>query len=325
MKIERINEGMLVRNKVNGKFYVVTSIQDGTAVAALSVDSDRKLDEDATVTISTENSICFRIVDDPAYTRVPDVSQYDVVDGILVKNGTPVTEQGDIVVEEIIASSPRCLILSVIKDEKKYIMEYGVVSDHFRTIYESPTKTEVIREEPLVLYLESTELVETDEGVKERFINAHVYAIDETNEAARYIFDAPLAKVECHKNAILAYQDKKTVSDRYLISSDLRVSVNENEYFEDLVDLGKEKAADVCGTYSQFYDAFVLIGERTIVCKQLDVNLSTSFAKDVKGMVLVDKTQKGRDTFLTFSNEKFNVVTLKATSTSDRGTIVTKI
>ena len=123
MRINRMRTGIIVANKVDGKYYKVTnvSVQDGNQVGTAyklcdnpdnpgtPFGCDEELGEDC-VFITEKNALAFRLVSDPEPYPVPE--GYGVSNGKIVKNGTPICEQGTIVVDSILATQPDHLILA---------------------------------------------------------------------------------------------------------------------------------------------------------------------------------------------------------------------
>ncbi len=137
MRIERLRNKMIVRNKVTGKNYVlaITKTPSGIgAINAFPLGEDGEVDDEAPgIEITESNAICFRIIADPEPKEIPNVKDYEVVEGI-VKNkttGAALCDQGAIVVSEILGATRGCMILLCEEDGTKVIKNYNLIRDRF--------------------------------------------------------------------------------------------------------------------------------------------------------------------------------------------------
>lgn len=209
MRENRLRIGMEVVQKVSGKNFRVTNVttgKDGSKVAeaveimqvpgmALS-----SAEEPEKVTISNANDICFKITYDPGPTE--PVAGYTLKDGVIYCNETSI-EQGEIVVDEILASLPGGLVVTV-KTDKESIVDlyfYDVERDIFGLKFAGIPKTdmEVFKTTEKEAYLGFNHIIvstEKDEDGKEKevrkFGHAVVFKISYGKQCAAYISGNPL-------------------------------------------------------------------------------------------------------------------------------------
>ena len=92
MRIERLRNKMIVRNKITGKNYVlaITKTPSGIgAINAFPLGEDGEVDDEAPgIEITESNAICFRIIADPEPKEIPNVRDYEVVEGIVINKTT---------------------------------------------------------------------------------------------------------------------------------------------------------------------------------------------------------------------------------------------
>lgn len=123
MRNNRLRKEMQLVNKVSGKLFAVTSVtvaEDGSKVAdaveilpvpGMAITSAEKPEK---VKISKANDICFRITYDPGPTE--PVTGCEVKEGVIWYNGKPV-EQGELVVDKILAPLPGGVLCTVKKED----------------------------------------------------------------------------------------------------------------------------------------------------------------------------------------------------------------
>lgn len=145
MKANRAKTGAILLNYVTGSYYMVTEeIPDG-AFAKVIVNgfeqqflpNDTVVDVslgEASVKITEANAICFRCVLD-----APPVAAegYYSDDGILMKNGNAVAEQGELYIRTVIPAKPGYLILIVNSKEEGMVdvLTYNIDRDVFHPVY----------------------------------------------------------------------------------------------------------------------------------------------------------------------------------------------
>lgn len=328
MKMTRVNEGMLIKDKVQDKFFVITKLEDGVATATLSVDKDRTLDVETTVTITDDNAICFKIIDDPKWNAVPSLEGYAVNDGILTKDGKPVTKQGDIEVTAILGAASDAIVIDALKDGERMVFMYRLVNDIFSPIRlrlnGEITKLEVVKREPLVLYMESTkvETISLDDGEeveKTTFVTAQLVEFKGRNAHVTECY-APLDRIATVKTGdteqLVMYSSKDVDETGYLVDTSLCVLVNGSE-----MSMEDEKAEDVEVTYSPAYGDYVYVGNKTVKSSRLTIK--NPLVATLKGQVLVDVTMLNEDEkVVTFADANYKVTKIKLKDTIDRGTLV---
>lgn len=142
MRENKIKTNVKVLNKVDGKYYKITSVTGtGSDVrgTAVEVDNNGQVVDDGSITaINVNNAIAFRLVDDPNIPDVPD-GYFVSAEGLLLdSDNKQVTEQGALIVKDIIAAVPGRLLLAVAPREPRdgYIdlMSYTTETDKFNKL-----------------------------------------------------------------------------------------------------------------------------------------------------------------------------------------------
>lgn len=95
-------KGSKVMDKVTGNIFLVTD--EGKASQII----DNEVSE---VSIDLKDPVFYKVLEKAFVKDIPE--GYDVVDGCLVKDGNPVTEQGQVVINTILEAVPGRLLLSV--------------------------------------------------------------------------------------------------------------------------------------------------------------------------------------------------------------------
>ena len=85
--------------------------------------------------VSKKDLILFRFVKDVQEPRLPSLVCYSIMNGILVKDGVPVTEQGEFVFARILGTIKNCLLLMT---EDWNIVLYNLRKDVFKTLVFTP-------------------------------------------------------------------------------------------------------------------------------------------------------------------------------------------
>lgn len=145
MKQTRAKVGAVVLDKVTGNYYMVTeeasdgsiakAIEDGFDTRTHFLSKDVVLGEKS-IKITEANAICFRCILD-----APPVAAegYYAADGVLVKDGNPVTEQGELYISAVFpAVRPGYIILFANSREKGMVdvLSYDVTRDRFHHIFQ---------------------------------------------------------------------------------------------------------------------------------------------------------------------------------------------
>ena len=144
MRENKIKTNVKVLNKVDGKYYKITSVT-GTATGsdvrgtAVEVDNNDQIVDDGSITaINVNNAIAFRLVDDPNVPDVPEGYSVSAEGRLLDADNKQVTEQGALVIKDIIAAVTGRLLLAVAPREPRdgYIdlMSYTIETDKFNKL-----------------------------------------------------------------------------------------------------------------------------------------------------------------------------------------------
>lgn len=375
MKMNRAKKGTIVLNKLYGGFYVVDSNckdENGKIVSAqvlrIKVDdyleslnirftSDNKrelflreieknevplycIDGQSEVNMSEKNAICFRVIKD-SYENLAAENWY-VSDGVLVKNGHPAAEQGEIEIDQILAIFSRKILLGVKAGEDKISLMYfdpNYAGKEFRPVQKGikipvPQKVTLLNDN-LLLYYSKTHMEEKGEGdekTTEEVVDASGYLIydqegnmldhDEYDtESEDHEIDTPLGKYVLSTNNFIVFQGE--------FNGEPFTNIYSGEYSE----LRSIDLASKASSAEENVDGFLLIktadelavisdsGNELVLkpSKQLSKALGQLHGYDI----LVDYCNKGRYFILTFASSSYEVKTLKGTFTSDIGLVLT--
>lgn len=375
MKMNRAKRGTIVLNKLYGGFYVVDSNckdENGKIVSAqvlrIKVDdyleslnirftSDNKrelflreieknevplycIDGQSEVNMTEKNAICFRVIKD-SYENLAAENWY-VSDGVLVKNGHPAAEQGEIEIDHILAIFPRKILLGVKAGEDKISLMYfdpNYEGKEFRPALKGITipvpQKVTLANDNLLLYYSRTHMEEKGEGdekTTEEVVDASGYLIydqegnmldhDEYDtESEDHEIDTPLGKYVLSTNNFIVFQGE--------FNREPFTNIYSGEYSElRIIDL-----ASKASSAEENVDGFLLIktadelavisdsGNELVLkpSKQLSKALGQLHGYDI----LVDYCNKGRYFILTFASSSYEVKTLKGTFTSDIGLVLT--
>ena len=376
MKMNRAKKGAVVLNKVYGDFYIVDSNskdENGKIVSAqvlrIKVDdyleslnirftSDNKrelflreieknevplycIDGQSEVNMTEKNAICFRVIKD-SYENLAAENWY-VSDGVLVKNGHPAAEQGEIEINQILAIFPRKILLGVKAGEDKISLMYfdpNFAGKEFRPVQKGikipvPQKVTLLNDN-LLLYYSKTHMEEKGEGdekTTEEVVEASGYLIYDqegnmldheeydTDPDEDHEIDTPLGKYVLSTDNFIVFQGEfngkpftNIYSRKYneLRSIELASKVSSAE--ENVDGFMLIKTADELAVVSDSGNELVLKPS-----KQLSKALDQLYGYDF----LVDYCNKGRYFILTFASSSYEVKTLKGTFTSDIGLVLT--
>jgi hypothetical protein len=144
MKIEKARAGMVVESKLNGRRYQISQVmqQDGTVANLLKRVNpedhspyEAGSEEFEEVLLTSENDICFRTIFWPM-EETP--KGFEVSDGVLLRNGIPVTLQGEIYIISLLGTLPGELVLCVQTRERDEtladVMLYSPARDRFEKV-----------------------------------------------------------------------------------------------------------------------------------------------------------------------------------------------
>ena len=376
MKMNRAKKGAVVLNKLYGDFYIVDSNskdENGKIVSAqaCSIDvgayleslnirftSENKralflktlaendvplycIDGQSEVNMTEKNAICFRVIKDSCENLAAE--NWYVSDGVLVKNGHPAAEQGEIEIDQILAIFPHKILIGVKAGEDKISLMYfdpNYAGKEFRPALKG-TKIPVpekitLANDNLLLYYSRTHMEEKGEGdekTSEEIVDASGYLIydqegtlldhDEydTDPDEDHEIDVPLGKYVIDTDNFIVFQGEfngKSFTNIYsseyneLKSIELASKVSSAE--ENVDGFLLIKAADELAVVSDSGNKLVLKPS-----KQLSKALEQIHGYDF----LVDYCNKGRYFILTFASNSYEVKTLKGTFTSDIGLVLT--
>lgn len=376
MKMNRAKKGAVVLNKVYGDFYIVDSNskdENGKIVSAqalcikvddyleslnirFSSDNKRELflreleknevplycvDGQPEVTMTEKNAICFRVIKD-SYENLVAENWY-VSDGVLVKNGHPAAEQGEIEIDHILAIFPHKILLGVKAGEDKISLMYfdpNYVGKEFRSALKGITipvpEKVTLANDNLLLYYSRTHMEEKGEGdekTTEEIVDASGYVIYDsegslldheeydTDPDEAHEIDTPLGKYVISTDNFIVFQGEfngkpftNIYSRKYneLRSIELASKVSSAE--ENVDGFMLIKTADELAVVSDSGNELVLKPSKQL-SKALDQLYGYGY--------LVDYCNKGRYFILTFASDSYEVKTLKGTFTSDIGLVLT--
>lgn len=376
MKMNRAKKGAVVLNKVYGDFYIVDSNskdENGKIVSAqalcikvddyleslnirFSSDNKRELflreleknevplycvDGQSEVTMTEKNAICFRVIKD-SYENLVAENWY-VSDGVLVKNGHPAAEQGEIEIDHILAIFPHKILLGVKAGEDKISLMYfdpNYVGKEFRSALKGITipvpEKVTLANDNLLLYYSRTHMEEKGEGdekTTEEIVDASGYVIYDsegslldheeydTDPDEAHEIDTPLGKYVISTDNFIVFQGEfngkpftNIYSRKYneLRSIELASKVSSAE--ENVDGFMLIKTADELAVVSNSGNELVLKPSKQL-SKALDQLYGYGY--------LVDYCNKGRYFILTFASDSYEVKTLKGTFTSDIGLVLT--
>ena len=376
MKMNRAKKGAVVLNKVYGDFYIVDSNskdENGKIVSAqalcikvddyleslnirFSSDNKRELflreleknevplycvDGQSEVTMTEKNAICFCVIKD-SYENLVAENWY-VSDGVLVKNGHPAAEQGEIEIDHILAIFPHKILLGVKAGEDKISLMYfdpNYVGKEFRSALKGITipvpEKVTLANDNLLLYYSRTHMEEKGEGdekTTEEIVDASGYVIYDsegslldheeydTDPDEAHEIDTPLGKYVISTDNFIVFQGEfngkpftNIYSRKYneLRSIELASKVSSAE--ENVDGFMLIKTADELAVVSDSGNELVLKPSKQL-SKALDQLYGYGY--------LVDYCNKGRYFILTFASDSYEVKTLKGTFTSDIGLVLT--
>lgn len=376
MKMNRAKKGAVVLNKLYGDFYIVDSNskdENGKIVSAqvlrINVDdylkslnirftSDNKrelflreieknevplyyIDGQSEVNMTEKNAICFRVIKD-SYENLAAENWY-ISDGVLVKNGHPAAEQGEIEIDHILAIFPRKILLGVKAGEDKISLMYfdpNYAGKEFRPALKGimipiPQKV-TLANDNLLLYYSRTHMEEKGEGDEK--------TTEEIVDASGYvIYDSEGSLLDHEEYDIDPDEDHEidTPLGKYVLSTDNFIVFQgefngkpfTNIYSREYHELRSIELASKVSSAEENVDGFMLIktaDELAVVSdsgNKLVLKPSKQLSKALDQLYgygyLVDYCNKGRYFILTFASDSYEVKTLKGTFTSDIGLVLT--
>lgn len=345
MRINRMRVGIVVANKVDGKYYKVTnvSVQDGNQVGTAyelcgnpeaPFGCNEELGEDC-VFITEKNALAFRLVSDTEPYPVPE--GYSVSNGKIMKNGKPVCEQGAIVVDSILTAQPDHLILTCNKTENGHVdvMSYQLSRDKFSKLCADivvPKYVGNVTYDGMSLaflaYSEVTENeIETDAGKA---------IVREFQEAGLRIVKDGKSFDSMHFNEPVCVDDMKVIVcpngyEVFVPSDDVVVDVDDivekrdvRKWFAVRSDEEFQMDGEIQISWSHAEKDWVICNGKELLVLKKGFHVTSPEIAKLKGYDhLIDITKGEYCYTLTFSNDNYEFKTLVSKSTKDRGYIVT--
>lgn len=346
MKIERAKLHVKILNKLTGDKYVITGVSDegGKAYATkLEQDNPPELSVEG-VEITERNAICFRILDDPNIPEIP--SGFSAFNGLLMKGGEKVTEQGEIVVSRILGYLPGRLVLAVEPKEESakkdgYIKlyDYELSSDRFHQMVNEvipwPAVMDIGENRLFFSYSKThvEEKKEEDGSVKqEEVFDCAGYLI------AEYYVKLPEGDGYTIKKLAVKGKRSSSVLSKPVLNNGLVIMETMDE--ENLVTLlldpksFKEVQVPITGvstvTQCFIYGGYLLKSkEQLVYCPEENSgeNYLSLNNKDVLNALngydfLIDKEETHSMTRLLLADKEYHVKCIKMEKTHDRGTVI---
>lgn len=348
MRSNKIKTNVTIINKVDSREYKIINVDgagDSVRGTAKLVKDDGTLDNLVTSVITPANAIAYRLVEDPNIPAVP--LGYSVEGGMLLKGGTQVTEQGSLIIDEIIAAVAGRLILAVVPREPReprdgYIdlFSYTPETDKFNKLIKNPIpRVRVIgqsEDKNIVALVYSRtyskdKILESGETVVETFFDSAAvlsYVVKDDAVYSPKHFDMPIKAINNVKNHRgyfeLAVEVDTDVNEYGVISE------SEDTHLT-ILEIDHDSMINVIDNY-RVASAPEMIAETAagFVIKLPDRIYINGYKYPVKNMsvlsgynYLVDITKKEHEIRYALADENMSVKTLIVTSTKDRGNIVT--
>lgn len=349
MKMTRVRNNMVVRNKVNSQKYVlaVTKTPSGIGeVNAFPLGEDGEIDEEAPgIVITEENAICFRILKDPDPKDIPLMEDFSIEDGIIYFcENRLVKEQGEIQAVAILATTRSNVIFTAKAGEDTIrIMSYDLDRDIFRKIVSplpATTKFNATTNGDNLAVIDAKnvviEEVKGEDGKPETVMKCDVssiYTIYKGSLAEITKLDSVFKNIEVKtddKGNILAFAD--AVGD---IGCDNIVSPDDSK--ETILVIFDKQGCRIA--YRRFDYSLkyvtnsytettgfsrIFIGDNIIQIEGVDDEFKTNVKEltDAGFIYVVDYSRKNGSSVVTLANASATQVkTISKTYTEDRGTI----
>ncbi len=359
MRFNMVKIGTEVMDKVTGNQYRVFEINgEGTMALAGLIDSEtNECREAENLTITEDNCLSFRAIHIPEDTTIP--AGYSVKNGVLLKDGKTVTEQGDIVVRKILACRPGYLVLSaerrnVDPDEPEYtknwvsVMTYAPDTDRFFVITDSTPEPVLIRDNDkyaAFVWSASHEVVTDVDGEEKKetvFDGSYILKIYGTSRHqcnTVRVFDRPidteLVDILAAGNnpEYLIFKSAYSVDDENVITPCNKITYigcnlnDENLDLEIIGEFAKEDAIQSVSLVKIDKGGFFIKGKKLVVYKGLglydSIRMESSDIEKVEGKYLVDINRTGNDIVFAVADDFRDINFIKSHRTKDRGFIVT--
>ena len=169
MQTKNIKVGIVVANRVNGKIYSITDTKDELIVLSQQENGEIVPDTEIKVKIDSLGK-CFTFIEDPNPAETPE--GFTVEGGILKRNGSPATTQGEIEFVDLLGAIPGLVVLTAKTRDKSEdtvdVFTYDPSNDSFKKIVRAASSVKVVSNRNSSLYLEELETriekVEREDG-----------------------------------------------------------------------------------------------------------------------------------------------------------------
>lgn len=339
--------GTTVANKVNGNVYQLTAWKDEAKTTAIAVAVNPETNAvfaegeegyDA-VEVTEANGICFRTL------RIPD--DESILEGYTVKNGEllfddePATEQGEIVIKEIIAALPGYLVLAVKpRDEKDDLIDlfiYEPERDKFTKLIRRSSipmpKTVKKFEDGVLLGYNQTHMEEEPDkdgvAVEVEYFDTAALMLVSKRKLNSVFFTRPM-NFDSLKEIVGAENSFIIVSTE-VVDEEGKVEECKPHYRRVSVDVESNYVSEA-GIYPQPKGevkevSIVNAMDGGLMLKGSDFiqfgdnAIESKLAGQIKGNHLVDITRDGDDEIWSIATKEYEVSKIKKTRTKDRGNI----
>lgn len=157
MQTKNIKVGIVVANRVNGKIYSITDAKDELIVLSQQENGEIVPDTEIKVGIDSLGK-CFTFIEDPNPAETPE--GFTVEGGILKRNGSPATTQGEIEFVDLLGAIPGLVVLTAKTrdkaDDAVDVFTYDPANDAFKKIIRAASSVKVVYRNDS-LYLEELE------------------------------------------------------------------------------------------------------------------------------------------------------------------------
>lgn len=340
-------KGSKVMDKVTGNVFLVTD--EGKASQII----DNEVSE---VSVDLKDPVFYKVLEKASVKDVPE--GYDVVDGLLVKDGNPVTEQGQIVINTILSVVPGRLILSVkpLRDlgDNVDIFTYTPSEDRFNKILGDVPVPNIhtITDNYYVFVCTKTHMVEKDtDSVPEElpvfdssYIEVYSVSADRIvhygekrspiGEPLFILSGMASDRVQIVTVSADAVKYDEEINENVLVPSDKLVLRRWFFYFdEEMIDMCDDIALEGVNSV----DSVTVTDNDSLLIKAGNIIYYTNdgyyrrvinspLVKETKGFnYLVDTEFTDKTNKLTLANKDYETITIKSEKTDDRGIVVSII
>ena len=366
MKNQNLRSGIQVLNKLNKKMYETSVISAAESTSGKEeVLLVEILDENSTetadvITLTDENAICFRFVNDPNPAATP--SGYTVENGVLKVNGDVATVQGELEFEELFATvQGGVLLISKEKEGKKNLLLYDVTRDVFKTLMANVGQlnktslsenrlliSQVVTTEETVYDSETGEIITDSEGKDKTVdrvddISVRIYDMESQGITDRlHLIGTPdrITEISSDSGCRLVIESDKTITYEDNIQDSIPVLEEQTNVHVTTVDFG----ADLVTFANSSVKNIVIPDIIRSVTVDLDGNtviktdgymyyenqghnprsISNKLVAELAGYDYLVKTdiRNSIETY-TFANKAYEIKTIVRKRTRDRGDIIT--